>query len=128
MAFEMRFEPAKAEESFVDRIDFKIGGEGAQHLHNPAAHIAIERVIARPHDHAGVLELPAMQVPRRAHGDPERLGLVAARDHAAVVVRQHDNRLTAQLRLKHALAGHIEIVAVDEGDRAAHVTACECSA
>jgi hypothetical protein len=61
-----------------------------------------------------------VQVPRRTHGDAERLGLVAARDHAAVIVRQHDDRLTAQLRLKHALAGHIEIVAVDEGDRTAH--------
>jgi len=29
----------------------------------------------------------------------ERLGLVAARDHAAVLARQHDDRAAAQLRL-----------------------------
>jgi hypothetical protein len=61
-----------------------------------------------------------VQVPRRVHGDPECLGFVAARDRAAVIVRQHYDRLAAQLGPKHALARHIEIVAVDEGDRAAH--------
>ena len=120
MAFETRAETAEAEKGFVDRIDFEIGREGAQHLHHPAAHIAVERVIARPHDDAGGLESLAMQMPRRAHGDAERLGFVAARDHAAVIVRQHDDRLAAQLGLKHALARDIEIVAVDESDRAAH--------
>jgi hypothetical protein len=48
----------------------------------------------------------------------ERLGLVAARDHAAVLARQHDDRAAAQLRLKHAFARDLEIVAVDEGERA----------
>jgi hypothetical protein len=61
-----------------------------------------------------------VQMPGRTHGDAERLGFVAARDHAAVVVRQHHDRTPAQLRLEHALARHIEIVAVDEGERARH--------
>ncbi len=128
MAFEARAEAAEAEKGFVDRIDFEIGRETAQHAPHARAHIAVERVIARPHDDAGGFETIAMQMPWRAHGDAERLGLVAARDHAAVVVRQHHDRPAAQLRLKHALARHIEIVAVDEGERARHVTACGCCA
>jgi hypothetical protein len=46
----------------------------------------------------------------------------------SIVVRQHHDRLAAQFRLEHALARHIEIVAVDEGERARHVTACGCCA
>jgi hypothetical protein len=87
--------PAHAEKSFVDRIDFEIGREGAQHIHHPAAHIAVERVVARAHDHTGRRETHAVQVPRRPHLDAERLRLVAARDHAAVIVRQHDDRAAA---------------------------------
>src|SRR5271168_3070648 len=37
-----------------------------------------------------------------------------------VIVREHHDRLAAQPRLKHALAGGVEIVAIDEGDRRAH--------
>ena len=40
--------------------------------------------------------------------------------NAAVIVREHNDRLAAQARLKHALAGGVEIVAVDEGDRRGH--------
>ena len=120
MAFKPRAETRHAEKRFVDRIDFEIGREVAQHLHYPRAHIAVERVIARPHDDAGGREAITMQVPRRAHIDAERLGFVAARDHAAVVVRQHNDRTAAQLRLEHALARHIEIVAINEGERARH--------
>ena len=118
--FEARAKAFHAEEGFVDRVDFEIGCEVAQHLHHARAHIAIERVIARAHDDARFLELRAVQMPRCAHGDAERLRLVAAGDHAAVVVREHDDGTAAQFGLKHALAGDIEIVAIDQGNRAAH--------
>jgi hypothetical protein len=100
MAFEPLAEPLQAEKGFVDRVNFEIGRETAQHVHHPAAHIAVEGVIARPHDHAGSREPIFVQMPRRAHGDAKRLGFVAARDHATVVVRQHHDRPAAQLRLE----------------------------
>ena len=59
-------------------------------------------------------------MPRRAHLDAEGFGFVGARDDAAVIVREHHDRLAAQPRLKHALARGVEIVAIDEGDRRAH--------
>ena len=115
-----RLETAEAEKGLIDRVDFEIGREAGDGAHHPRAHIAIERVIARPHDHAvGIDALPA-DMPGLAHGDAERLGFIRARDHAAVIVRQHDDRPAAQLRLKHALARGIEIVAVDERDRGRH--------
>ena len=53
-------------------------------------------------------------------GMPSSLRLIRARDHAAVVVGEHDDRLVAKFGLKHALAGDVEIVAIDQSDRAAH--------
>ena len=95
MAFETRAETRHSEKCFVDRIDLEIGREVAQHLHHPGAHIAVERVVARTHNDAGGREAIAMQMPWRTHGDAERLGFVAARDHAAVIVGQHYDRLAA---------------------------------
>ena len=91
-----------------------------ENAHHAAAHVAVERVIARPHHDAGLAETLAAQMPGRAHLDAERFRFVRSRDDAAVIVRQHHDRLAAQGRLKDALAGGVEIVAVDEGDRRAH--------
>src|ERR1700735_4132310 len=52
-------------------------------------------IIARPHDDARSLETLAAEMPRGAHFDSESLGFVRARNHTAVVVRQHHNRLPA---------------------------------
>src|ERR1700677_3246418 len=59
-------------------------------------------------------------MPGRAHLAAQGLGFVRARDDAAVIVREHHDRLAAQPWLKHALAGSVEVVAIDEGDRRAH--------
>jgi len=70
LRFQPRAEAGQAEKGFIDRIDFEIRGEAAQHA---AAHIAVERVIARARDEAGVRETRAVQVPRRAHAMPSAL-------------------------------------------------------
>ena len=62
----------------------------------------------------------ARQMPGHAHLDAERLRLVRARNHAAVVVGENHHRLAEQLRLKQTLARGIEVVAVDQGEGAAH--------
>ena len=110
-----------AEKGFVDRIDFEIGREVAQHLHHPRAHIAIERVIARPHDDAGGSRICSRC---RCHGAPMAMPSALASLLRAITQPSLFDSTTTGLprssRLKHALARDVEIVAVDEGDRAAH--------
>ena len=110
----------EAEEGLVNRVHLQVRREVAQHAHHPGGEVAVEGVVGTAHLHAPALELGAAQVPGVAHLDPERLGLVAARDHAAVVIGQHHHRHAAQLGLKQPLARGVEVVAVDEGDWAAH--------
>ena len=59
-------------------------------------------------------------MPGRAHLDAEGFRFVRARDDAAVIVRQHHDRLAAQARLERASSRCVEIVAIDKGDRRAH--------
>ena len=112
----------EAEKGLVDRVDFQGGREAAENAHDAPAHVAIEGVVRRADDHALRIDPLPAQVPRLAHADAERLGLVRAGDHTAIVVRQHDHRLAAQLRLKHPFAAGVEIIAVDESDRSRHVS------
>jgi hypothetical protein len=107
MAFKPCAETLRAEKGLVDRADFEIGREAAQHTYHARAHIAIERVIARAHDDAGGRKLIAMQAPWRAHGDAEGLGFVAARDSRSRRCRTVPHWPAAQFRPEHALARHI---------------------
>ena len=50
-----------------------------------------------------------------AHLDAERLGFVAPCHRAAIVVREHDDRLPVQLRTENSFARSEEIVAVGKG-------------
>ena len=120
MAFQPALETAETEKGLIDRVDFEIGREAGDGAHHARAHIAVERVIARPHDHALGIDALSADVPGLAHRDAKRLGFVRARDHAAVIVRQHDDRPAAQPRLKDALAGGVEVIAIDERDRGRH--------
>ena len=83
-------------------------------------HFVSSGLVARTHHDAGFAETLPAQMLSRAHPDAEGLGFVRARDDAAVIVRERNDRLAAQARLKHALAGGVEIVAIDKGDRRAH--------
>lgn len=46
----------------------------------------------------------------------ERLGVIAAGDDAAVVVREHDDGHLGQVRAEHAFAAGVEAVAVDQSE------------
>ncbi len=52
-----------------------------------------------------------------AHADAERLDLLRAGDHAAVVVGEHGDGHAVEVRLEDALARAVEGRAVDDGDR-----------
>jgi hypothetical protein len=114
------FEVAETEESLVDRVELEIGCGLGKDTHHARAHVAIERVVARAHAQNILADALAHHMPRLAHYDAERFGLVRARDHAAVVVGEHDQRHATQLRLKHALATGVQVVAVHERDGSGH--------
>lgn len=65
-------------------------------------------------------DLVADQVQRLSHLDTQRLGLIAARHSAAIIVRQDDDRHTLQGRIKYPLCADIEIRAVADRDRPCH--------
>jgi hypothetical protein len=52
----------------------------------------------------------------RSHRNPQGLGLLAPGNNAPVVVREHDDRLVQEGRVKDPLAGAKEVVAVDQSD------------
>ncbi len=51
---------------------------------------------------------------RHRHRHTQRLRFFAARDNAAIVIRQHDNGLIVQMGLKQSFATGVEVVAIDE--------------
>ena len=61
-----------------------------------------------PHD-VGYLEQ------RRTHAYAQSLGLIAACDGTAVVVREHDDRPSVQIGTEQTLARDEEVVAVGKG-------------
>jgi hypothetical protein len=100
----IRRKPGQIQERLVDGIDFHLRGELLQRLHDAAAHVAVERVIARKDgDGVPLGQLADFEI-RVAHLEAEGLGLVAAGDHATVIVRQHDDRAGADGGVEHPLA------------------------
>ena len=113
-------EAAEAEEGLVDRVDLQLAAEVRQDAHHPRRQVAVEGVVRATHHDAAAGVAVLHEVPGVAHDDPEGLGLVRAGDDAPVVVRQDHDRHAAQGGLEEPLAGGVEVVAVDERDRAGH--------
>ncbi len=55
-----------------------------------------------------------------AHLDPKRFGLIAARDHAAIIIAKHNHGRLVNGSVKDALAGDIEVIAVHQGKDRVH--------
>ncbi len=51
---------------------------------------------------------------RRGHADPECFCFIAARNRAAIVIRQHDHRTALQFWIKNPFTGTIKIIAIHE--------------
>ena len=111
-------EAGQVEEALVDRVDLDVRAERAIHLVHAGGHVAIEGVVRREHGDAFAPAQIADHEIRRAHADPERLGLGGAGDGAAVVVGQHDDRPLRKPAIEHPLAGAVKRIAVDEGENA----------
>src|SRR5262249_48058656 len=111
----------EVQERLVDRVDFDVGGELLQRLHDAAAHVAVEGVIGREYGDAVLGGQGADLEIRIAHPEAEGLGFVGAGDHAAVVVGQDDHRPVVDGGVEDPLAGRVENVAIDQGEHARSV-------
>jgi hypothetical protein len=87
------FYARQVEKCLIDTIDFDLGRFRGQRLHDAAAHIPVERVIRAEDFDAVAGEGLAVEVVGIAHRQAEGFRFVAAGDDAAVIVRQHNNRL-----------------------------------
>jgi hypothetical protein len=86
MCFEPSFEAGESKERFFNRVDLKVRREPREHPRDARAHIAIKRIIARPHHDARSAETRPAEMPGRTHFDPECFRFVRARDYRAIVV------------------------------------------
>ena len=73
------------EKTFVDRVFLYRRDQFPEDLHHPIAHVGIELEVAADDSNAVPLDEVFRLERGLGHLDAERLGLVAARDDAAVV-------------------------------------------
>ena len=99
-------------------VPIDLGREPDQHPVHPPAHVAVERVVGGEDPDAVPLDQPAQLEGGLAHLHPERFHLLRAGDGAAIVVGEHQDRHAQELGVEGALAGDVEVVAVDQGERA----------
>lgn len=106
----------QTEKRLVDGVDFQVRGKLTQHGHQPRGKVAVQGVVGREDPRAVPPEQLADVADRRPHRDAQRLDLLGAGHHAAVVVGQHRDRSPLQRRGEGPLAGHVKVVGVDQGE------------
>ncbi|MCY1309380.1 hypothetical protein D9M70_594700 [compost metagenome] len=107
--------PLKSDEGLIDRIDLLGWAQPRSQAHHPVAHVAVQREVGRQSHQTRFLLQMLDPEPRCSHLDAQVLGFVGARDGAAVVVGENDDRPAVQAGTEHPLARDIEIVAIDQG-------------
>jgi hypothetical protein len=81
-------------------------------LHDPRAHVSIERIVGRKYLYAICLAKGFVFKCWGAHRKAKGLGFIAARNEAAVIVRQYGYGLSLQSRVKNPLAGSVKIITI----------------
>lgn len=106
------FDAPQVEERLVDGVYLGGGNHAAERPDHAPRHVAVEVEITRKDgDAVPFFEVADLEI-GVSHADAERLGLVRARDHTAVVVRQHDDGPPLQFGAEDPLARGEEIIAV----------------
>ena len=106
------FDAPQVEERLVDGVYLGGGNHAAERPDHAPRHVAVEVEITRKDGYImPFFEVADLEI-GVSHADAERLGLVRARDHAAVVVRQHDDGPPLQFGAEDPLARGEEIIAV----------------
>lgn len=107
------------DKAFIDGVNLLQRPQARGNRHHAGAHVAVQlKVGGQAHQLRHQLQAPELEI-GLAHLDAHGLGLVRAGDGAAIVVAQHHHRQAAQARAEGPLAGHVEVVAVDEGEHGA---------
>lgn len=106
----------QGEEALINGVDLQARAVLAQHVGDAVAHVRIEGVVGGQGHDAVLAGQVLHHEPGRGHLDAQRLGLVGARHGAAVIVGQHHHRPREQLGIEDPLAGHVEIIDVDQSE------------
>jgi len=114
------FKTAEVQETFINRIDFHIWREVVIDLNDPPRNITVKRIVTGKHPDPVCFNLVSDQVQWLAHLNAERLGFVASRDRASVIVRQHNHRHVLQSWIEDPFGADVEVRAVADRDRTLH--------
>ena len=110
-----RLKTRHPQKTLIDAVGFLIRRKCRQHPHHSIAEIGIEFVITRERYNA-VLPGKTLQFePGGSHRDAKCLDLGTAGNRTTIVVGENYNGPPFELGLKNALAGNIEIIAIDQG-------------
>ena len=100
------------QKALVDGVAEIRGSLLSDDAHYPTRQFAIQLVVRREHGNLLIRELLSQLKVRRTFFHTQGLRLVAPCHHTAVVVRQHDDRLTLQVWSEDALAGNVAVIEV----------------
>ena len=104
----------KVDKAFVNGIHLGARRVLAQNLHHAVGQVGIQSVVAAECKHAVLRHQVFALKPRLSHAHTQSFGLVGARDHTAIVVRQHHHGHVAQVGPKQSFATDVEVVAIDQ--------------
>ena len=110
---EIALHAVEAEKRFVDGIHFDFGGDVGEVIHDAAAHVAVEGVVAAEYLHLVLFDEGASLEQGLAHFESNGLGFGGAGDDAPVVVAEDDNGHAVEGGLEGPLATDVEVVAID---------------
>ncbi len=110
------FDTLQVDEAFIDRVDLDGGRHGAEDLHDTAAHIGVERVVAGQRQQVFADRFGFQQMPGFAHLDAEGFGFGGAGDDTAIVIGEDDECPAPQFGLKHSFAAGVEVVDIDQAE------------
>ncbi len=85
-----------------------------------AGHVPVKRVVGREDLGPDFIQLLSPLEKRRAHRHSRFLHLFRPGDHAPIIVREHRHRFVSERRVEDALAGGVEVLAVDKSEDAVH--------
>ena len=83
--------------------------------HHATGYLAIQLVVGRERLYAHIWEQLTQLIERRTSLHAQVLSLSAARHHASIVVRKHDNGFPLQIWTENTLATHVAVVAIADG-------------
>ncbi len=105
----------KIQEDLVDGIDLDVRYELEDGSNDPSRHFGIQRVVGGADDDPVLLDEMAALEDGFSHRDTQVLGFLGSRDHASIVVGEHDDGSSFESWFEDTFTGCVEVVAVGQG-------------